>query len=217
VGGLPPISLQEIEFGRGQSLALVLRFSPLLQRSSVPARREATRNALRSVLGKLTSRLPLSLCFGRTSQGKPYLEGDDLVAFNISHSKNWSLIALSRSQRIGCDIEDRFSDDDVGQLGPLVLHASELEAMAQLAEQHRRDAFMRNWVRKEAVLKAEGSGFLADPKTVVVGLEGGQAAKWMDRAPLNLHNRPIAAGCAAAVASEDAACAWYRLTGPSLA
>lgn len=174
---------------------------------------DAVRTILRSLLARLASLPPHSLRFGKTAGGKPYLVGSDAVSFNLSHSRDCSLIALSRGGEIGCDIENRFrADDDVDQLSPLILHPAEQEEMDRLAAPERRAAFKRYWVRKEAALKAAGSGFLKDPRAVIVGQDRAQT-RWpgQDGPVLHLHNQQLADDCVAAVASMDPACSWCLL------
>jgi len=148
---------------------------------------------------------PDALRIATTPQGKPYVEGVDALRFNVSHAQAYSLVALSRSHDIGCDIEDRFAAADVDRLGPLVLHPGEAEAVNRLHGQQRQDAFRRCWVRKEALLKAIGSGFLDDPRALGVEDSG-----WI------VHERQIDANCTAAVAGRDAHCTWHLLTGAGL-
>lgn len=212
MGEFPAVALADLELRRGCVLALLVPSSSLLCAAPGPARRAATRTVLHSILGKLTNQAPESLRFGKTQQGKPYLEGADPIRFNVSHSKSHSLVALSRSGSVGCDIEDRFSEDDGSQLNPLVLHAEETQAMNLLRADARQDAFRRYWVRKEAVLKALGSGFLEDPRQLIVSLDGPRA-RWAGREvlPFTLHERRIQAGCVAAVASMEPACSWHCL------
>ena len=163
------------------------------------------------VLGSLTGRPPQSLRFEASPAGKPYLAGNDSIAFNLSHSRSYSLIALSLDGEIGCDVEDRFrDDDDVDELGAVVLHPVEQQEMLRLAAPQRQEAFKRYWVRKEAALKAAGSGFLKDPRAVIVGLDRAQPV-WanVDGPAMNIHERQLGPDCFAAVASADAACSWY--------
>ncbi|RZL91811.1 MAG: 4'-phosphopantetheinyl transferase superfamily protein [Variovorax sp.] len=197
------VALRNVELVPGASLALVVRRHP--DAADVGA-------MLRLLLGRLTGRPPESIQLEKTAEGKPWLAGCN-IAFNLSHARGYSLMALSSAGEIGCDIEDRFSDEDVMGLGAPVLHASELDAMRRLAPWEQRAAFRRYWVRKEAVLKAAGTGFLRDPRLVVTGLDQAHATFLGEQAPdFTIHDRQIEAGCLAAVASMDAACNWRLLT-----
>ncbi len=171
------------------------------------------RRLLSVVIAAWTGKAPESLRIEKDARGKPALVGGG-VAFNISHSRHYSMVALSRVGEIGCDIEDRFSDEDVMGLCRSVLHASELEAMERLGPHERQDAFRRYWVRKEAILKAAGWGFLRDPREVITGLDEPHP-QWLS-APVPqfvLHNQSVTEGCFAAVASMDAACQWHLFQG----
>ncbi|WP_332775454.1 4'-phosphopantetheinyl transferase family protein [Polaromonas sp.] len=174
--------------------------------------RQATRAVLRLVLGQVTGVSPAQVPLGMGKHGKPYMISPGVVNFSVSHSQSYSLIALSRCDVIGCDIEGRFQDDDVHRLGPVVLHAAELESMRGLKNLDLREAFMRCWVRKEAVLKAMGTGLGADPRRVMVGSGYASAGcTGPQERQLHLHDGPAVAGCMTAVASEDPTCNWYSL------
>lgn len=198
---LPVVGLQDVQLLPGCSLALVI------------SERAAVEPALRSLLGRATGRSPPSLRFGKTGNGKPYLLGPGSIPFNLSNSRTCSLLALTLNGDIGCDIEDRFRDeDDVDELGSFVLHPVEQQEMSRLAVADRREAFKRYWVRKEAVLKAAGSGFLKEPRAVIVGLDRAQPS-WdgADGPAFNIHERQLGVDCFAAVAGADTACSWHLL------
>ena len=231
---VPPIHLTEIDLASRTSLCLLVDFpdyshawlqhlESLLSSSerqqyvniiadTERRRHETTRAVLRLVLGQLTGVPPAEVCLGIGKHGKPYMISVGVVNFSVSHSQSHSLIALSRCDVIGCDIEGRFQDDDVHRLGPVVLHAAELKSMQGLKRRDLHEAFMRCWVRKEAVLKAMGTGFGADPTCVMVGFSDapGVCACPQGRR-LHLHDGPVVAGCMTAVASEDPACRWHLL------
>jgi phosphopantetheinyl transferase len=203
--------LQDLRLEGGFSQALVIRaFAP----PKAADRRREVSMVLRTLLGGLTGQAPESLRLGKTADGKPILGGASGLAFNLSHSRGYSLIAISSAGDIGCDIEDRFTGEDVTGLCVPVLHASEMASMARLAPHERRDAFRRYWVRKEAVLKAAGSGFLCDPRQVVTGLDE-RSPTWVahDGPALVIHDIQVDGGCVAAIASKDAACKWRLLAG----
>lgn len=212
MAGLLRIELRNVRLVKGYSLALVVRSALATEESAAPARRRAVGTVLRSVLAMLAGRPPESIRFEKAAEGKPYLAGGSGIAFNLSHSRRYSLIALSLSGEVGCDIEDRFTDEDVAGLCPLILHPAELEAMHRLAAQDRQDALRRYWVRKEAVLKATGSGFLSDPRNLITGQEDRQA-RWTAQAgpSFSIHNQLVEPGCVAAVASMDPVCIWHLL------
>ncbi|WP_394341599.1 4'-phosphopantetheinyl transferase family protein [Paraflavitalea soli] len=83
---------------------------------------------------------------------KPWL--DETVSFNISHSGDHIICAVSKSLRVGIDIEEvkpteltDFTD---------CFSAAEWQCIRQ--EDNLLTNFYRFWTRKEAVLKADGRG-----------------------------------------------------------
>jgi phosphopantetheinyl transferase len=202
---LPHLEWPALQLPAGTSLALLVPAGPTLHEQPGAARSAAVRALVRRLLGQLTRTAPGALRIANTQRGKPCLEGADSIRFSVSHARAYSLVALSRLGDIGCDIEDRFDADDVDRLGPLVLHPQELETVNRWRGPEREDAFRRCWVRKEAVLKAAGSGFLEDPRSLVAADDG-----W------RLHDLQVDARCAAAVAGTDAECAWHLLAAPGI-
>jgi phosphopantetheinyl transferase len=213
MGTLEEISLRDIVLGAGRSLAFVVPHTVQQMEALGRNGREEVRIRVHAVLSHVTGLSPGTLRLERTRQGKPYLAAGGAVSFNLSHARSHSLIALSLGGHIGCDVEDRFrDDDDVDELGAVVLHPVEQQEMRRLAAPQRQEAFKRYWVRKEAVLKAAGSGFLKDPRAVIVGLDRAQPT-WdgPDGPAMNIHERQLGPDCFAAVASADAACSWHLL------
>jgi 4'-phosphopantetheinyl transferase len=146
----------------------------------------------------------------RSALGKPRLPASmGGVWFNVSHAASASLVAISRSGEVGADIEDRLREDDVLSAGPLVLHPREAAYIGRLEPAARAQAFARCWVRKEAALKARGSGFAADARSVDTRIEDAQPAIALGDGPaFVIHDAPPALGITAAVACVDAECAW---------
>lgn len=99
--------------------------------------------------------------------------------FNVSHTDHLLVLALA-GHRVGVDIETLPPvGEDLLSLAAVVGSPREVAQLASLAPGHRREAFARWWVRKEAVLKADGAGFLSDPTAVHVGVtEVSPPARW---------------------------------------
>ncbi|PQA94563.1 hypothetical protein B0A69_08860 [Chryseobacterium shigense] len=92
---------------------------------------------------------------GRLPNNKPYLKGHSIY-FNISHSKNLVICAIADFP-VGIDIE--FSDDTINYLDfQFQMTAGEFEKIHHSEDKIK--SFFTYWTKKEAVLKAEGSGIL---------------------------------------------------------
>ena len=98
-------------------------------------------------------------------RGKPGLAGppaarDDgtLLEFNWSHSGDHALIAVSRRDALGVDIERLGKNLRALEIARRFFDARETAALAALDPAARDEAFIGLWCAKEAVLKTVGEG-----------------------------------------------------------
>jgi 4'-phosphopantetheinyl transferase len=113
------------------------------------------------------------LVFGYEATGRPHLV--DIAAapdFNVSHSDDVVLIAISWVGRIGVDIEAVRPMEDLQGLAGQMMHPIEWDSFIGLSEDQRTAHFFQLWTRKEALLKASGVGLSLDPRSVLIGLAG---------------------------------------------
>jgi len=91
--------------------------------------------------------------------GKPYVVSNSAVEFNVSHSDETILIAMSGQGLVGIDVEHVRHSVDTAELASLVFSAREMERFHRLETAEERTAFFyRTWTCKEAVIKADGRG-----------------------------------------------------------
>jgi 4'-phosphopantetheinyl transferase len=117
--------------------------------------------ALRLILGEYTGVDPHELSFAQGENGKPCLrppanEGD--VFFNLSHSGDYTLIAVTKCLRVGVDIEGIRSNIEYLELSRRFFSPSECAWLDSRPRSTQIAAFFRLWVVKEAFLKATGVG-----------------------------------------------------------
>jgi len=147
----------------------------------------AAHGALRMVLGLYLSADPQSLEFVAGPMGKPALvQTFTDLRFNLSHSGDLALIAVTRGREVGVDVE-RVQNDI--EFEPIVEHYFEPGEAWDLrtAPPHERvPRFFDLWTRKEACVKAEGGGL----------------GERMQADRFGVHNLRPAHGYAGAVASE---------------
>lgn len=117
-----------------------------------------TRALVRTVLGERLGTAPRDVPVHRTDTGKPIVTGG--AHFNVSHSGELVLLAVSADCDIGVDIERRRSLARVEALVQRWLSPREREDVASLVGSglEPSDAFLRIWSIKEARLKALGVG-----------------------------------------------------------
>jgi 4'-phosphopantetheinyl transferase len=120
-----------------------------------PDRFTAARATLRRVLGGYLGRAPDQLVFAYSSHGKPSIAG---LAFNVSHSNELALFAVTRGREIGVDVEWHRPDVDVPSVARGSFSISEQEALFARPPAEQITAFYRTWARKESYIKAHGDG-----------------------------------------------------------
>ena len=93
-----------------------------------------------------------------TEHGKPILTDYPDVHFNISHSKERVMCALSDAG-IGCDTEGIAAADL--KIAGRFYHKEEYDAILKAEDKRARDElFYRIWTRKESYIKALGTGLV---------------------------------------------------------
>lgn len=110
--------------------------------------------------------------------GKPYLAGHGDVDFNLSHSGAYAVLAMTRGQAVGIDIEavHKSLGDDPGDLFEACLVADERDALNNLSASEQRRRFLSYWTAKEARMKMTGEGLTLEPTEIALKLIEGWAA-----------------------------------------
>jgi 4'-phosphopantetheinyl transferase len=120
---------------------------------------------LRAVLSRYLRIGPDDIELSRSEAGKPFvmgeLGGQSAITFNMSHAHGRALIAVSKGQEVGVDLERIRSDVEVAKLSERYFAPSEHATIMQSIHEQRPTIFFRYWVAKEAVLKAQGIGLRA--------------------------------------------------------
>ncbi|MBO0766892.1 MAG: 4'-phosphopantetheinyl transferase superfamily protein [Hyphomicrobiaceae bacterium] len=118
-----------------------------------------SRGLLRTLLGRYLDMPPEALAFGYSPYGKPALAVPDTpLRFNVSHSGELLLIAVTLERALGVDVEEIRRDMEVLEIAARFFSPSERDRLASVPEVLRHDAFFDCWTRKEAYIKAKGDG-----------------------------------------------------------
>lgn len=122
------------------------------------------RGMMRRILAAYLSAHPRKLAFSYGPHGKPSLSPphDNRFQFNLSHSGDLAILAVNLELPIGVDIERTKPERDFLKLAERFFSAVERSKLRHLPQDHVMDAFYACWTRKEAYLKAIGTG-LATP------------------------------------------------------
>lgn len=127
---------------------------------------------LRSQLGQATGQSAAGLIFGKGPQGKPFLPGCDL-SFNLSHSRDLAVVAMSWAGPLGIDVEFVDRAADIAGLAQVCLTADEAAVLAALPDSARRERFFAFWTAKEARMKLTGEGLMLPPRQIEMTLVAG--------------------------------------------
>jgi 4'-phosphopantetheinyl transferase len=131
--------------------------------------------ALRSILSTYLNSPAQELQFESGPYGKPKLTpiyAKKKFEFNLSHSHEVVLIALTQGREIGVDVErvrEDFAFDEVAQR---FFTAREVAALHALPIHLQREAFYKCWTSKEAFLKAKGTGLSGKLDEMEITLDG---------------------------------------------
>ena len=133
----------------------------------------AAHAALRSTLSASTGIPGAFLDFTLGANGKPALVDPPDVHFNLSHSQSVGLIAIGGKDQIGVDVEVLRHMSDVDAMAAAYFTPAEQQALEAAPPGERDRAFLRCWTRKEACLKAVGTGLGGiDTRSFEAGLGG---------------------------------------------
>jgi 4'-phosphopantetheinyl transferase len=111
--------------------------------------------------------------------GKPELaatSGGSSFRFNASHSQGLALYAVTRERRVGIDVEALRPLPEAEAIAQLYFSSGENAVLRALPPERRQEAFFLGWTRKEAYLKAVGSGLVQPLECIEVSLAPGEPA-----------------------------------------
>ncbi|MEU8572516.1 4'-phosphopantetheinyl transferase superfamily protein [Streptomyces asoensis] len=160
----------------------------------------------RLVLGRLLDLPPADVPLRRVCprcggpHGKPRLRtpptglsGEpQALDFSVTHSGRLVGVAVCRDGEVGLDVEESGPGTvvDVDSAARVALSAAELAALRARPAGERQSAFLRTWTRKEAVLKALGTGLTVPLRELEVSPPDRPPAVLTWPTPFQPHSRP---------------------------
>ncbi|MBW3556777.1 MAG: 4'-phosphopantetheinyl transferase superfamily protein [Actinobacteria bacterium] len=122
--------------------------------------------------------------------GKPRLDHPSAdLEMSLSHSGDRVAVAVARGVHVGIDVEQVPPGADERAVIADALSPAEQRALQEVPSAHRALAFLRCWVRKEALLKATGHGLAVSPALVTVSAphQPARLIDWQERPAPTLH------------------------------
>lgn len=155
------------------------------------------RGLLRTILGSYLAVPAASLEFDYGQYGKPEIR-ETQIKFNLSHSKNLALYAITSDRNLGIDLEFIRPMKEAEQIAKRYFSPQENAIFQALSPNAKPVGFFHYWTRLEAYLKAVGDGLAAgnDNFDKTVATKKSRAKGWF------LHSFTPAANYIATVAVE---------------
>ena len=118
-----------------------------------------TRAFIRDLLSYYADIAPQDWQFEKGEKDKPEVINAPLpLRFNISHTKNLIICAVTLTDDIGCDVENTGRSNDVLAIAERYFSTQESTELFSLPEAHQRHRFFDYWTLKESYIKAWGLG-----------------------------------------------------------
>lgn len=133
----------------------------------------AARVALRRILARELGVALRDIAYDTLAHGKPTLGGAHAGAleFNLSRSGGCALVGVTRDVALGVDVEAVKPIADIHAIAVGHFAAEERERLFALAPTDQVEGFYRIWTRKEAYIKATGTGLAQPLDRFAVSLE----------------------------------------------
>lgn len=124
-------------------------------------RYRVTRLLVRYVLSRYVPVAPRDWVFGSTDFGRPFIANNEPAAadlrFNISHSDQVVMLAITRGLDVGIDVEDLQRRVPLEVAGSFFA-ADEVRQLDALPQAMKPRRFLDFWTLKESYIKARGKG-----------------------------------------------------------
>jgi 4'-phosphopantetheinyl transferase len=150
------------------------------------------RAILRKILSLYMEITPEDIVFEYGDHGKPYLHKNiNNIQFNVSHSDDWAVYAISKEAEIGIDVE-KIQNPYEENIAKRFFSDQENNELLQLPFSLRMQAFYRIWVKKEAVIKLLGKGLYIPLSVFTVGWSKQNETIMMQNSAIHLYSTLIA-------------------------
>lgn len=129
----------------------------------------AAHTYVRQILARYLNLPAQEIEFSYNAHGKPEITHHALLQFNLSHSKDLALLAVSMNHPVGIDLEF-FSARPYEGIGSHIFSLDENYALQHLSNPMKPLGFFHLWSQKEALIKACGLGLSYPTKQLTLPL-----------------------------------------------
>lgn len=160
------------------------------------------RAMLRKILSLYIGMTSEEIEFGYEARGKPYLnKNTHNIQFNLSHSDDWAVYAITKEAKVGIDIE-KMQNDYKESVAKRFFSEQENNELLQLPFPKQVQAFYRIWVKKEAVIKLLGGDLYSVSSAFTVGWSKQREVISIQNSEIQLYSNQIAPYFPIAIATQ---------------
>jgi 4'-phosphopantetheinyl transferase len=119
------------------------------------------RASMRIVLARYLKLKPSRLQIELGDYGKPFFadaKASQGLRFNLSHSNQIALMAVTRDREVGIDVEYMRHDFATNEVADHFFSPAEVQQFRSTPSEMKTQSFFNGWTRKEAYIKARGEG-----------------------------------------------------------
>lgn len=121
------------------------------------------RCAMRQILGAYLGIAPQEVSFAIQEGGKPFIAIPDCdLQFNLAHTGDVGMLAISSGMAVGIDIEQIRSMNSRHRIARRIFSSDEIRLLAELTEDKQDEYFYQLWTSMEARQKCRGKGIFGD-------------------------------------------------------
>jgi 4'-phosphopantetheinyl transferase len=132
-----------------------------------------SRVALRNILSGYLKTSARELALIVSPLGKPQVAPDTYpldLRFNLSHTRGLALLAVTRGQEVGIDIEMMGRQRNIKALALRYFAPTTNSELSMLTAERQEEAFLQLWTQFEAYKKAKGEGLRGGDKCLPLSL-----------------------------------------------
>nr|WP_321223484.1 4'-phosphopantetheinyl transferase superfamily protein [uncultured Psychroserpens sp.] len=128
-----------------------------------------TRSLLKFILAQRAGLSITNIHIEIDTNRKPYLTTNQSICFNVTHANDYALILVRDDKNVGIDVEYLNADFNFTEMLKDIY--SDLEIDTVLHSTYKTHSFFKLWTRKEAIVKAIGTG-ISDDLPQLIALDG---------------------------------------------
>ena len=135
---------------------------------------------MRRILASYLGIAPENIDFSYGERGKPNIAFPETdLRFNLTHSEDLALLAISRGCNVGIDVERVRERENMLGIAKRIFPAEIFNSLRVLPKEPRTEMFVQHWTSLEARAKALGQGVFSNPAANIPFVNFQPTEGWM--------------------------------------